>query len=160
MRLQFEQTIPLPQQSVFAFHENPKHTLLVYGGRSRLRLLHHGGRVRRGGRLWVEATVAGILPVVMGFEHVIFDPPHRFGEELIHGPFRRFIHIHEFEPVETGTLVRDRLDVELPRCYGGEPATELALAPMIRRTFHARNAALLSLARSGAIAESAGEPQY
>ena len=36
-----------------------------------------------------------------------WEPPHRFVDEQLRGPYRRWIHEHTFEPQNEGTLARD-----------------------------------------------------
>jgi ligand-binding SRPBCC domain-containing protein len=36
-----------------------------------------------------------------------FDPPHRFVDEMVRGPFRSFRHEHGFEAIGTGTRMTD-----------------------------------------------------
>jgi ligand-binding SRPBCC domain-containing protein len=38
-----------------------------------------------------------------------WQPPHRFVDERLRGPYRRWIHEHTFEPRDGGTLARDRV---------------------------------------------------
>jgi ligand-binding SRPBCC domain-containing protein len=92
----------------------------------------------------------------MGFRHTIYEPPQRFCEELFHGPYARFVHLHEFEERSAGTtLVRDSLDVSLPWQYGSEAALRLLVAPMLRRTFAFRQRALRRLVAAGAVRKHA-----
>lgn len=44
----------------------------------------------------------------------IWDPPHRFVDEQIRGPYRQWIHEHTFEPHNGGTLVRDKVSYAVP----------------------------------------------
>lgn len=140
---------------VFAFHQDPEHLELLHRGWASFRMIHHDDSLYRGSRTWFETTIAGILPVAMGFEHSVYEPPYRFGEQLIHGPFSKFIHLHEFDEVTAGTTVRDLLEVELPWYYGGEQAMKLLVAPMLRRAFKLRGEALLKCAQNGSIIQSA-----
>lgn len=150
MRFQFEQEIELPRDRVFSFHEDPARLVLLHRG-SPFRLLHHEGHLRQGAHIWFEVGVMGILPVAMGFEQDVYDSPHCYGEKLIHGPFRRFTHLHEFEETAAGTLVRDRLDVELPWYYGGEVMMKILVAPALQKTFHLRGETLRKLAQNGGL---------
>jgi ligand-binding SRPBCC domain-containing protein len=157
MRFQFDTVIDLPGDVLFAFHEDPEHLVLLHRGWASFRMLHHDGCIRIGSRTWFATTIAGIVPVVLGFEHTVYDPPHRFGECLVHGPFRRFSHVHEFTDVDGRTNCSDRLDVELPWYYGGEIVMKLFVAPCLRRAFRLRGEALEELAQSGSIVGKAAD---
>lgn len=39
----------------------------------------------------------------------VWQPPHRFEDEQILGPYRQWIHEHTFEPRDGGTLARDHV---------------------------------------------------
>lgn len=157
MEFCFEQTIAIPQNAAFAFHEDPEHLMLLHRDWAQLRIIKHAGSVHCGNRTWFEMTVAKILPVVFGFEHFLYEPPQRFGERLIHGPFQKLVHIHEFEACGPITIVRDLLDIELPRHYGGASIMKTTVAPMIRQAFANRAVALQRLVAEGAIAAKAGQ---
>jgi ligand-binding SRPBCC domain-containing protein len=43
-----------------------------------------------------------------------WEPPHRFVDEQVRGPYRRWIHTHTFEPRDGGTLARDRVEYAVP----------------------------------------------
>lgn len=151
MRFKYEQWLDVSRDVVWKFHENPEHLVLLHGEWSAFRMIRHDGCVSRGCQTWCEATAFGILPVAMGFEHDLYEPPLRFGEKMIHGPFKMFRHIHEFEEVSGGTMVRDLLEIELPWYYGGELGMKLLIRPILERTFRKRSKALLMLAESGKI---------
>ena len=151
MRFRFEHKARLPREELFSFFENPEGLEVLHAGWSRVRLLAHETRVRVGAETWVEVTLAGCLPMVLGFRHILFEAPVRFGEQAIHGPFSKFVHIHEFDPVAGGTLVRDLLEVSLPRHYGGESAVRHLLARHITQIFQHRAQALDRLALDGTI---------
>jgi len=150
MHFCFEHVVPVTREQVFGFFANPERLELLHGGWSRIRLLKHEIQVHVGAETWVEVSVAGFVPMVLGFQHTQFEPPTRFGEEAIHGPFSKFSHIHEFIAQDESTLVRDLLQVCLPWHSGGETGMRL-VAPTIRRMFHDRAEALIRLARNGAV---------
>ncbi len=73
-----------------------------------------------------------------------WDPPRRFVDRQLAGPYRKWIHTHEFTPERGGTRMRDNVEYGLPL----GPLGLLAL-PLIRcqlkRIFDYREAALQSL---------------
>jgi ligand-binding SRPBCC domain-containing protein len=44
----------------------------------------------------------------------VWQPPHRFVDEQLRGPYRRWIHTHTFEPRDGGTLARDEVSYAVP----------------------------------------------
>lgn len=131
--LAFESVVPAPQEAVFALHETPALLETLHAGMN-FRLVSHAGHIRPGARVTVRYRV-GPFPVTMVFEHVLYEPPHKFGERLIQGPFRRLRHTHAFETVPGGTRVSDRLEVELPWWLGGALAVRWVVAAKAKRVF-------------------------
>ncbi len=43
-----------------------------------------------------------------------WQPPHRFVDEQLRGPYRQWLHEHTFEPRDGGTLARDRVRYAVP----------------------------------------------
>jgi len=154
MHFIFEHILPLPRESLFAFFGKPEHLPLLHAGWSKIRLLQHETQVRVGAETWVELTLARFIPMVLGFRHFLFEPSYRFGEEAIHGPFSKFVHIHEFRPQNGSTVVRDLLDLEvcLPWNYGAETTMNYCVASAVKRMFRHRAEALTRLASDGTMA--------
>ncbi len=149
MRFLYETDVALPIETVFRFHESPANLPRLVEGWPGFAMLRNDGDIRVGSRTWVLQSIALGVPVAMGFRHTAYEPPLRFEEEMFHGPYRSFVHTHEFEEVEGGTRVRDRLSVTLPWCYGGELALRVAIAPWMRRFFAYRHHRLAALVESG-----------
>ena len=100
----------------------------------------------------VAERFLGPIWVPMTFEHFVFDPPYRFGERQLKGPFRKCEHVHEFVEEQGGTIIIDHLDIELPWWLGGGFAMRHLIAPRVRRLFAYRKQSYLSLEQSGRIA--------
>lgn len=149
----FEHIVPVPLETVFAFFDKPANLAVLHRGRRSFRLLWYEDRVRVDGEIWVEEMIGGFVPVVLGLRHTVYEPPVRFSESLIHGPFARFDHLHEFVGRNDGTLIRDLLEIELPLLFGGEFAVRAILAPQVRRLFRFRQRSLELLAQSGVISQ-------
>jgi ligand-binding SRPBCC domain-containing protein len=69
----------------------------------------------------------------------------RFVDRQLRGPYRLWHHTHEFEPVEDGTLVRDRIDYALPFGPLGDVAHGVVVERDLRRIFDYRHAAVARL---------------
>jgi len=151
MNFCFENRVPLDRETVFAFHQNPARLELLHAGWSATRVLAHAGNVHLGAETWIEVTLVGFLPLVIGFKHTVCEPPFRFGEEQIHGPFSHFIHEHQFEQEGSETIVRDILTISLPWYCGGKFAMQRIVAPGIRRMFKNRALSLSRLIADGTL---------
>jgi ligand-binding SRPBCC domain-containing protein len=64
-----------------------------------------------------------------------WDPPHRFSDEQLSGPYRVWRHLHTFEPLEGGgTIARDRVEY---RMRGGPVVQSLAQRALVERDLRA-----------------------
>jgi len=54
------------------------------------------------------------VPVHWQTEIDTFDPPHRFSDVQLRGPYRLWHHRHEFREVEGGTEISDEVDYAIP----------------------------------------------
>src|SRR3954471_2523713 len=71
-----------------------------------------------------------------------FEPESRFVDVQTKGPYRSWRHTHTFSDVPGGTLVRDRVEYEIPWGPLGELANRLFVARQLRRIFDFRRAAI------------------
>jgi len=71
-----------------------------------------------------------------------FDPESGFVDVQSKGPYRSWRHSHSFSDAPGGTLVRDRVEYEVPLGPLGEIAHRLFVARQIRRIFDFRRAAI------------------
>jgi ligand-binding SRPBCC domain-containing protein len=54
------------------------------------------------------------FPIRWRSKITVWEPPHRFVDEQIRGPYRLWIHEHNFEEQNEGTLVRDHVHYAVP----------------------------------------------
>ncbi|HKP93058.1 MAG TPA: SRPBCC family protein, partial [Chthoniobacterales bacterium] len=54
------------------------------------------------------------FPVRWRSRITVWEPPRRFVDEQVRGPYRLWRHEHEFEDRDGGTLVRDRVHYAVP----------------------------------------------
>ena len=148
MKLSFEHLFDVPAAALFAFHENPGNLAVFLRGWPTFRMIANDGHIRVGSITRVQERI-GPVWIPMTFEHFLYEPPRRFGERQVRGPFKRLEHIHEFESTGSRTIVRDSLEVVLPWYLGGTLATRFFVAPKFRRFFAYRHAEIARLLRAG-----------
>lgn len=61
-----------------------------------------------------------------------WEPPHRFVDEQISGPYRRWVHEHTFMPQDNGTLIRDVVEYDM---LGGRIIDRLLVRRDLRKIF-------------------------
>jgi ligand-binding SRPBCC domain-containing protein len=148
MRLTFEQHLAVRQDALFAFHRRPGNLRLLLAGWPGFELIANSEEIALQTRLKVSQRVA-LMRHDMVLEHFVFEPPLRFAERQVDGPFAHFTHLHEFVPADGGTMVVDRLDFALPWWRGGPLADRLVVGPAFQRFFAFRRAAYARLLREG-----------
>lgn len=65
-------------------------------------------------------------------------PPHYFVDEQLKGPYSQWIHLHEFVPLGTGTLMRDRVRYKMPMGIFGKLAAGRWVKADIQQIFNYR----------------------
>ncbi len=82
------------------------------------------------------------VPIRMTSRITAMDAPRSFVDEQVHGPFRHFRHVHEFSPVEGGTVMTDRIEFSAPFGPLGRIVEKLVLTRYLRSLIETRNAYL------------------
>ena len=78
-----------------------------------------------------------------------FEPGHYFVDTQVKGPYRYWRHVHEFEPVSEGTLVKDTVDYELPPGPLGHVAQVIFVKHTLRQMFEYRKKSLDNILAAG-----------
>lgn len=103
------------------------------------------GLIRGGEEVTWEARHFGVR-WRMTSRIVEFDPPERFVDEMVRGPFRAFRHEHRFEARGAGTRMTDVIAFRTPLAV----LTERGVGLYLRRLMRIRNAAIrLKAERAG-----------
>lgn len=85
------------------------------------------------------------IPLRWTSEIAAWEPPHRFIDRQIRGPYRLWHHEHRFEEFENGTNVIDEVDYAV---WGGAIANRLGVARDIEKIFAYRTARLKEIFRA------------
>lgn len=79
-----------------------------------------------------------------------FDPPRRFQDTMIRGPFRSFSHDHTFDPCVSGTLMTDVVRFQSYVSVLGTLLDRLVVGQYLRRFLLSRNIKLKAAAEANA----------
>ena len=135
--LERDTIIPAPRDEVFAFFETPRNLekLTPKGMDFTIREIDDLP-VKPGFRAYTIKWL--FLPTrwVTIFEE--YDPPHGFTDVQAKGPYRLWRHEHSFEDLGDRTLMRDRVQYELPFGILGSIAHRLIVARQLKRIFDYR----------------------
>ncbi len=128
-----------PLEETFRFFAAPRNLAEITPGWLAFRLLDTGDlEMRRGLRLHYRIRPLG-FPQRWTSEITVWDPPHRFVDEQVEGPYRAWRHTHEFRALpDGGTEVRDRVEYELPFGLIGRLAHALLVKHQLRAIFDYR----------------------
>jgi ligand-binding SRPBCC domain-containing protein len=153
LRVSTTLALPVAREPLFAFHTDPNNLGVLLEGWKATRVLATAGHIRPGARTEVLDRW-GPCAFRLVFEHFLFEPPERFGERMVRGPFQRFEHVHCFRAADTGagtprTVIEEQLQLELPLRLGGDLALRLLVLPRLVRFFEFRRRAYERLAAEG-----------
>lgn len=109
-------------------------------------------RMQQGTQIDYRLRIRG-LPVRWRTLISVWEPPHRFVDEQLRGPYRLWVHEHLFEAWAGGTWVRDRVQYAVPfdACIH-----RWWVRPDIERIFRYRARVLQEL--FGRVSPSSGDP--
>jgi len=101
--------VKAPVETVFGFHEREDALRLLSPPFPPLRVIKKDGGLEPGSR--VELKIGPVRWVAL---HSAFGKNQFFEDRQIAGPFAKWIHRHEFEPLGGGTRLTDRVEYQLP----------------------------------------------
>jgi ligand-binding SRPBCC domain-containing protein len=106
--------LPRPREEVFAFFSDARNLDAITPAWLRFGMLSPAPvRMTEGAVIDYKLRVHG-LPIRWRTKITEWNPPLRFVDEQLRGPYRLWIHEHDFEPRDGGTLVRDQVRYAVP----------------------------------------------
>jgi ligand-binding SRPBCC domain-containing protein len=117
--------LPLPREEVFPFFADAFNLERITPPHLCFRILSTAP-IRMGAGTQIRYRMS-LFRVPFSWISVIseWDPPSRFVDQQIRGPYRSWVHTHEFVDELGATLIRDRVEYELPVWPFGELAYPL-----------------------------------
>ena len=135
--------VPRPRAEVFAFFGDATNLERITPPFLRFRVLTPPPIAMRAGALIDYRLSLHGVPLRWRTKIDAWEPPHRFVDLQLTGPYRQWIHTHTFSDKDGGTQVEDQV---LYRLRGPAPFTRLVHAllvgPDTRRIFEFRHHAL------------------
>lgn len=135
IHLAAELRVPAPIDRVFEFFSDASNLEMLTPPWIRFRIVTpQPVEMRPGTTIDYRLRIRG-LPIRWQSVIPIWEPPHRFVDEQVKGPYRYWRHEHLFEPADGGTLVSDRVDYRVP---GGRLVNRWFVQPDVERIFRYR----------------------
>ena len=146
-RLETRIRLAQPRERIFEFFADPQNLERLTPPSLRFEILSKDARVTRPGtRLDYRLRIRGI-PVRWQSEISVWEPPARFVDRQVRGPYRLWIHEHTFANDDAGgTWVGDNVEYAVP---GGRIVQRWLVAPELERIFRYRHQVLEEIFRVG-----------
>ena len=131
--------LPQPRERVFGFFADPRNLEKLTPAWLRFEVLDaESVRLEAGALIDYRLRLRG-FPLRWRSQIALWDPPRRFVDIQVRGPYREWSHEHRFEARSGGTLVVDRVDYAVP---GGRLVNRLLVRRDLEQIFDFRTAAL------------------
>ena len=131
----FSQWVPTPLDETFAFFADAWNLERITPPFLRFRIVTPAPiRMRVGTLIDYRLRLRGI-PVRWRTEITAWDPPHGFTDEQLRGPYRKWVHRHDFRPEDGGTRFDDTVVYAVA---GGTLVDRLIVRPDVTRIFEYR----------------------
>lgn len=142
-----------PLEEVFGFFSQPMNLGRITPPELDFRLVSDDVRMRNG--LHIDYRLRPILGLPARWRTLIteYEPPHRFRDVQLRGPYRRWEHTHTFTAVDDGTRIDDAVSYQLPLGALGDLFHDRLVRPALERIWSYRAWAI------GRIFEPAGSTE-
>ncbi len=106
--------IPASVDQAFAYHERPGALNRLIPPWESVRIESSDGSIHTGAKVVLRTRVLGV-PLRWTAEHTVYDPPHRFEDVAVSGPFSNWHHKHLFSARGAAqSTLNDRVEYRLP----------------------------------------------
>lgn len=131
--------LPQPPEKVFPFFADARNLETITPPWLKFEVLTPGPIEMKVGTLIDYRLKVHGFPLSWRTEITAWEPLHRFVDEQLCGPYRRWVHTHTFEPRDGGTLCHDRVEYAVP---GGRLVNWLLVRRDVETIFRYRQQAM------------------
>ena len=136
------QWVAAPLDETFAFFADAWNLERITPPLLRFRIVTPAPIAMRAGTLIDYSLRLRGIPLRWRSEITAWDPPHGFTDVQLRGPYRKWVHRHEFRAEKGGTRVEDHVRYAVP---GGALVDRLIVRPDLVRIFAYRREAIRAL---------------
>jgi len=143
--LAFTQQVARPLAEVFEFFSRAENLQVLTPTWLNFKILEVTPQpVQKGTLINYSLRVHGI-PLRWTSEIVEWEPPHRFVDLQLRGPYKLWRHEHRFEPNDGRTLISDTINLALPLGLLGQMAYKIKLQSDVQEIFSFRKEKIRAL---------------
>ena len=143
--LNFQQQVSRPLLDVFDFFSRAENLEELTPPWLNFRIISVKPQpVQQGTLINYKLRVHGI-PLRWTSEIVEWEPPHRFVDLQLRGPYKLWRHEHRFEPRAGGTLISDTVTLALPLGFLGQLAYKIKVHSDVQEIFAFREKKIRAL---------------
>jgi ligand-binding SRPBCC domain-containing protein len=124
--------LPRPRPEVFAFFADARNLEAITPPWVKFEVLTPAPIEMRAGTLIDYRLRVHGFPIRWRTEITLWEPPFRFADTQLRGPYRRWVHTHRFEEKDGGTLCLDDVSYAVP---GGALIERLFVRRDVERIF-------------------------
>jgi ligand-binding SRPBCC domain-containing protein len=141
-KLEREQVINKPIEQVFAFFEKPENLATITPPSMQFNILTPFPLDMKTGSI-IDYAIK-IFGFRIHWRTIIagYDPPSGFVDEQLKGPYAFWRHKHQFEKIENGSLIRDKVNYALPFGYLGRLVHMIFVKRQLQHIFNYRSTAI------------------
>jgi ligand-binding SRPBCC domain-containing protein len=136
--LERAQRVAMPADQVFAFYADARNLEAITPPWLRFRVLTPGAIAMREGALIEYRLRLHGIPLRWRTRIAVWEPPLRFVDVQVRGPYALWEHTHSFVAIDDGVEIRDRVRYALPLGVLGRLAHALLVRRDLERIFDFR----------------------
>lgn len=112
--------LPCSVQALWDWHMRPEAFEDLTPPWRPVTMVHSDGVVADGSKVIFKVPVLGPIKQTWEAVHSLVEPPHRFRDTQVRGPFAHWQHDHIFEADGDGSVLIDRVEYALPMGWLGQ----------------------------------------